>query len=729
MLLAVLAGCDRGVRPSSEAAGAQPPPAATSTPPRAAANAEPIRLKALQHEERPHVAPVVVKGTGIYVTNPGTSRAGAQPNITAGDPISLDFVNVDVRDVVKSVLGDLLKLSYVIDPAVQGAVTLRTSTPLPRSDVLPALENALRLSGIALVQADGIVNVVPIANAARVADAGTGQAPGFIARMVTPRFVAAADLQRVLEPILPPGTTLRVDPARNLLIVTGPARSVAAVLANVAVFDTDYLKGMSFALLPLKNAQAKDVVKEVTDLLSGSGHAISGMVRVMPIDRLNALLVTAIQPAYLDRVRAWVDSLDQGAEDSLDQRLFVYRVQNGRASDLANVLGKALGIEASGGVTQASQPPSAAAPATAMTAPTGPSFAAAGPAPAGSASSNPLLGGVPNASSGPGLSPLAGVAAASGSSSAMSDIRVTADEANNALLVMATPQQYATVEAALRQLDIPPLQVQIDVTVAEVDLTNQLAYGLEYYVKSGSFQALFAQDTQQTQNTTSGSSGIPFSGFGFVPGFNLAFTGGGGSSVVLQALQQLTTLHVLSAPTLVVVNNQSARIQVGDEVPITTQSAVSVLAAGSPVVNSIEYQDTGVILQVRPRVNASGNVMLDLSQEVSQVAPTTSSTLNTPTISQRRVSSTIDIANGQTVALGGLISDSSSVSNNGIPVLQDLPIIGALFGSRGNSKTRTELIILITPHVIRSAADSQAVTDELERKLPLTIPIIAGRPR
>ena len=163
--------------------------------------------------------------------------------------------------------------------------------------------------------------------------------------------------------------------------------------------------------------------------------------------------------------------------------------------------------------------------------------------------------------------------------------------------------------------------------------------------------------------------------------------------------------------------------------PIATQSAISVLAAGSPVVNSIEYQDTGVILQVRPRVNASGNVLLDISQEVSQVSQTTSSTLNTPTISQRKVTSTIDIANGQTIALGGLMSDSTSISHNGIPVLQDLPIIGSLFGTRGNNKTRTELIVLITPHVVRSAAESQAVSDELQRKLPLTIPVTARRPR
>ena len=230
--------------------------------------------------------------------------------IAPGEPVSLEFVNVDVRDVVRAVLGDTLKVSYMVDPAVQGALTLQTSTPLPRSAVLPALDNALHLSGAAMVQADGIINVVPIASAARVAQMGAAGPTGFIARMVTPRFVAAADLQRVLEPMLPSGSTLRVDTVRNLLIVTGPAHDVATILDNIAIFDVDYLKGMSFALLPLRNGQAKAIAREVTGLLATAGSAISGMVRVTAIDRLNAVLVTAMQPTYIDRVRAgWTSSI------------------------------------------------------------------------------------------------------------------------------------------------------------------------------------------------------------------------------------------------------------------------------------------------------------------------------------------------------------------------------------------------------------------------------------
>jgi general secretion pathway protein D len=315
-----------------------------------------------------------------------------------------------------------------------------------------------------------------------------------------------------------------------------------------------------------------------------------------------------------------------------------------------------------------------------------------------------------------------------------SGIRITADEINNALVIAATPDQYAHIAAALQKLDITPLQVVVEATIAEVTLTNQLQYGLEYYIKAGDFRALLSSPqspatTAANATTTGGTASTissVFQGFNFIPGLNLATTGANGS-VILQALSQLTRVQVLSSPNLLVLNNQPARIQVGDQVPIATQSAVSTLAPGAPQVNSIEYRDTGVILSITPRVNASGLVLLDLSEEVSNPNTTTTSTISSPTISQRRVTSSVAVSDGQTIALGGLIQDSRTKGKDGIPFLQDIPVLGFLFGTHSDQLTRTELIVLITPHVVRSDEDARAITRELQQKVPQTIPALSLR--
>jgi general secretion pathway protein D len=675
------------------------------------------------------VAAEVVHGTGRFIADDVSRAASMAPApVVVGDPVSLDFLNADARDVVRSVLGDVLKLPYAVDPAVQGTITLQTGEPVPRSAVIPALENALRLGGIALVAADGLYKVMPVASAGREARIGASTAVGIVARMITLHYVTAADLQRVLEPLLPSGTSLRAEPTRNVLIVSGPAQDVLGILDNVAVFDVDYLKGMSFALLPLHAAPASAIAKEVTTLLSATGSVPAGMAKILPIERLNAVLVTALQPGYLDRVRDWVERLDKGAS-GIEQQLFVYRVQNGRATDLASVLRKALGIDAtaanggqSGPASGSSQTPVAedAAPV-----PVASPLSASAPANAGTPVPNILLGNLPGApptaSSAP--SPLQSSSPSpTGSDSSGSDIKITADETNNALLILASPQHYALIESALQQLDIAPLQVLVEAVVAEVTLTNQLSFGLQYYLKAGNFQGLFSQTSANTSTATPTS-------FNFAQGLNFAYTSPAGSGAILQLLQQLTEVRVLSSPDLLVINNHTARIQVGDQVPIATQSAVSLVSTGAPLVNSIEYRDTGVILTITPRVNASGLVMLDISQEVSEVSNTTTSTLDSPTISQRRINSTVAVADGQAIALGGLITDNSTRSKNGIPVLQDIPLLGSLFGTRSNTATRSELVVLITPHVIRDRAAGRAVTDELQRKLPLTIPLLRPKPQ
>ena len=664
-------------------------------------------------------------GSGYYSAGTRSASAPLLDPTAQTAPIAMNFVNADVREVVRSVLGDALHLPYVIDPSVQGTVTLRTPEPIHGTEALFALESALRLSGFSIVRNDQLYEVLPLSAEAGAVDAVRPGGGAAGTRVVNLRYVSASDIMRVLQPMLPAAVSVRADPSRNVIIVSGSEAAVDDVLNKIALFDVDYLRGLSFELLPLQNAQAAEVAQEIQGLLAGPAGVTNGLIKIVPVERLNALLVTAVRPIYLSRVENWARRLDQQSSgDMLQRKLFVYRVQNGRAANLAATLRKILiggeGSEEGNGNRPSSTSGPVADSSSSLADPADPNVPdvlRGGLAPSNGAS-------LADAAH-PGPSPAGVNGIGSGSGDAMPGVRITADDENNAVIVLASSQEYATIEAALRQLDKQPLQVLIEATVAEITLTNQLSYGLQYAVNSGNFQAVFTPSGSSTA-TSSGSTPASTAATGLASllsastsGLSLAYTSAASTSVILQLLQGITDVRVLSSPNLLVLNDQPAELQVGDQVPVSTQSSQSTFAAGSPIVNSIEYRDTGVILKVTPRVNSSGLVLLDIDQEVSSVSTTTSSSLDTPTISQRRVNSSVAIADGQTVALAGLISDTRSRTKNGIPVLEDIPYLGNLFSTTTKSTARDELIVLITPHVVRNRLTEDATTQELRQKIPL----------
>ncbi|HLY59106.1 MAG TPA: type II secretion system secretin GspD [Stellaceae bacterium] len=638
----------------------------------------------------------IIRGSGVFVGHEPPARPGLETDDSDG--ITLNFVNADVAEVAKAVLGDFLKLNYVVDASVKGAVTLQTTHPLPRDSVLPALEEAFRISGLALLRSGDVWRIVPMADAPRQAGiVRPGGQAGFGVEIVPLQYVGAGEMQRMLEPLSPAGAVLRADTARNLLVIAGTSEERRDLTDNIRVFDVDWMKGMSFGVFPLRSADAKAVAGELAQIIGTKDGPLAGVVHLTAIERMNALLAISTQPRYLDALRTWIDRLDQ-AQASNDQHLYVYYVQNGRAKDLAAVLAKALGAE---GGEQAT----AGGPSSAPT--TGPQLPAVPEAVLSQLSGG---GGPPHEAAPQPDDALGGLSAAS--QGHKQGMRITADEVNNALLVVATPTEYEMVQSALGKLDIAPLQIMLEAAVAEVDLTDQLNYGIQFYLQSGPGNQIFR---------TSGASPIPAP---TVPGFNYILSSGNDIRATLSALDAITHVTVLSAPDVLVLNNQTATLQVGDQVPISTQSAVSVTAANAPVVNSIEYRDTGIILKVTPRVNEGGLVMMDVAQEVSDVSTTTTSTLNSPTISERKIDSTIAVHDGETVALGGLIKDSRSRGRSGIPVLQDIPYVGALFGDNSESVKRTELLVLITPHVVQGDQKLRAVTEEMKRKMPATLPVL-----
>lgn len=478
----------------------------------------------------------------------------------------------------------------------------------------------------------------------------------------------------------------------------------AKVAELVETFDVSAMTGMSFALFQPRYADARSLRTELAAIAGSGDHATSGAVRLLLISRLNALLAIARSPKALHEMATWVERLDQGTEATED-RIFIYRVQNGRAADLQTVLSKLLngnasdsasGTAAGRGATGAGGNDSGDAGGSAVPgAPEakGQNANATLPYPALSAAPRLLTDPLPNLSD----------SQATTQASDTSHVSIIADEPNNALIIRATEHDYRKIAGALARLDVAPLQVLIEAVVAEVTLTKELQYGVQWFLRSGNLSG--------TQSASSSGTVAPS-----LPGLGAIYSAKN-INVVLSALDSITTVKVVSSPSMLVLNNKTASLLVGDQVPIATQQATSVTTAGAPIVNSIEYKDTGVILKVTPHVNDENLVSLDISQEVSAVATSTASTLGSPVIQQRKFASTVSIRDGETIALGGMISDSREGDSTGIPVLGSLPLVGNLFKTVDNKINRTELIVLITPHVARSDQDLRAITRQLKDQL------------
>lgn len=676
-------------------------------------------------------------GTGSSIGPGGAvqiSTTGAYPD-ASGSGITLNFANANVRAVAKAILGDLLKLNYEVDPTVQGTITLTTASPVDRSAVLSIFEQSLLLAGLALVQQNDLYRIVPAADAPRqagipiVAQTGEPVSPGFGLEIVPLRYISASQMQKLLQPLVPNGSIISVDNTRNILTIAGTADQRLTILGDVALFDVNQMAGKSFALFHPQSIDAEDLARGLQAIIAGpEGQGLGDVVQIVALDRLNAVLVISTQSQYLTELQDWATRLDQPSDND-NQQLYVYHVQNGKAADLASVLTKAFappGAQNQNPAAVAGSPgPTSASINPAATAGVGPITIGGSqntPMPlAGSnvlAAANNLNGGPAPAANGNNVpdvdsSNYGNDNGPEDSNSGPPPLSVTADNVNNALIIRCLPNEYPEIQQALRELDIPPMQVLIEASVAEVTLTNQLQYGVQYYFQGGSTKVI--QTTSATQAVSAA-----------LPGFAAIFQDGQSIPVILSALQSLTTVTVLSAPELLVLNNQTASLQVGDEVPIATEQSQSTLTSNAPVINSIEYQNTGVILKVTPRVNADGLVTMDVSQEVSDVSTTTSSTLNSPTISERLISSSVAIHDGQTVALGGLISDNRTKGRSGIPFLQNIPYLGTLFSTTNNSVNRTELLVLLTPHVVSDEYQAQAITNELRSKLAGTLPALAA---
>lgn len=641
---------------------------------------------------------------------PSIAKASEQP----GGDVRLNFQNANLREVVKVILGDMLGFSHAVDPAVQGVVSMQTTSALRREDLIPTLELLLRMNGAALIASDTLYKVVPTeqavteARSVQLGDSTLALPPGFGVRVVPLRYVAAEEMAQILDPFIAGShQLLRVDSARNLLILAGSGDEMERLLETVRVFDVDRMAGMSVALFTPDFVEASSLASDLEKLLADPQHGLmAGLVRFIVVERLNGLIVVATRAEHLARVRQWIRRLDRDTGDA-SARLFIYRVQNGKASELAEVLSQLY----DSAVAREPDPPELAPGLEARTigflgstAPERRLRYRAGESEDGAAAP-------PDA--GPEGEPTASEATAGIDIRSTEQVQIIADEPNNALLILARGAAYRQILAALRQLDVSPQQVLIEVTIAEVTLSDNLSLGVEWFFRNhfGSRTGVGTLDL--------GVAGIA----GIQPGFSYAIqTGGNVVEFVLNALATESDLSVISSPSLLVLNNQEATINVGEEVPLTVQRATSITNPDAPLVSTVEYRDTGVLLKVKPRVNSGGLVIMEVEQEVSRATSTVDADPLTPRIRQRQITSTVAVNSGDTIILGGLIEENRDLSESGIPGLHKLPFVGTLFGTKADNQARTELIVLITPRTISNGTAALQVTEEYRRRLQQLVP-------
>jgi len=608
-------------------------------------------------------------------------------NSDAG-PALLNFVDAEITEVLRFVLADLLGLSFVLHPEVSGQVTLISAEPLPRAALLGALEDTLRLYGLALVErGDRVIEVLPAELAGGPYTAapapGRQRRAGFGVEVLPLYHIRGDQVSSLLEPLLAEGVVVQTDPQRNLLLVAGPAPERARIAAAVQSFDADWITGLNFALVPLDAGRAADVAREL-EAVFGQRTTLS----VLPIPRMNALLLAAPSLSVVQQADTWARRLDQVGE-SEERRLHVYFAQHARVPELARILNQVFAADET------------AAPSRPEVAP--------GLQP--TTLSGNLFDDEEFLASEPFLSSLLGLAGeeapAAAAAPAGRSLRIIPDPSTNSLVIMATAKEYDLVLDALRQLDVEPLQVLVEATIAEITLRDNLQFGLEWFLRRGSSSAQFVTDA-------AGAIAAPGAGFSYV-------LREGSVQALLTALSEVTDLRVISAPQIVVLDNQTASIVIGDQVPIISQERTDLGTVGQQAADrltrTIEYRDTGVILSVTPRVNANGFVSMTVAQEVSNVDRTLDTGRLTPTFRQRKVQTAVAVQNGETVVLGGFISDSTQRGTTGVPVLMDVPLLGLAFRSERDLQERTELIVLITPRTIGNVAQARRVTEELRRRL------------
>ena len=673
---------------------------------------------------------------GRYELIPGMSAADFADG-GSGDPPAgvgqLDdgnfTVNVDQANLAESaklILGETLGYNYTIDPRVQGTVTLVSNRSLTGRELLSAYEAALRLAGAALIQSDGNFKIVALQEVLDgemgTADLGKNVSPGFGVNAIPLRYVSPASVMELLDGFIARSGSVRASKVGNMILIRGPSEERRQLVDVIMSFDVDWMRNQTSGLARLENARAEEVATKVQQVFADDGAASGpNALKVIPVPSINSLIVIARTRAKVNTAMNWIRRLDQENVDS--PNYYVYAVQNGNAVELARILNSTFGGGGGGAGTTGEVAPDHQSMDVSMGNDTsgqeppqpdpqgsaeqqGKTDLQTGSTPASGAGSGALASVGQSGQQGGGGSSSGGGFGGYSSGGGNSAIRITANPSNNTIVISATPKDYRKILATLRQMDAPSTQVLINTMIAEVTLNNQLRYGVQAYFESNNVSISIAGSKPPAVGPVISPQ---------FPGMNFLWGGISNPKVVIDALSGITNVRIVSSPSILVMENETATIKVGDQVPIQSQTAVT---DGGNFVNSYEYRDTGVILKVKPRVSASGVVTIELGQELSAMQPSDKTSAGgNPTFTQRSVTSKVSVNDQQTVLLGGLISGIEDRTRDTVPGADKVPILGKLIGTTDNNAQRTELIVFITPKIIHNGEDAARESQDLRDKM------------
>ena len=662
--------------------------------------------------------PRIIRGTDLILATP------KPPGASTGGAAGLKFEDAPLADVVHVVMREIAKVSYVLHPPLNGAVTLATQGNVTADHAILLLEYALQANGYLIAQdtrgtyhigkPEIIKGIVP---AVRQVIKNSPLPPGYGAIVIPLTYIGATEMATILRPLAPPDAILRIDPLRNMLVMVGNRTQSEGWLDLVTTFDVDLLKGMSVGVFPLKHISAKDIDSALRALgtVASGGVATSvpaaaqraqtanqtaatatapintslfSTLRIFPMESLNSVLVVTPRAAYLDEARQWIEKLDKPGLNASESQLFVYPVQNGSAAHLAGVLNGLFGTTTGAGpIANSGVSPGL------------------GQSSASTVNSGASSGGSPTAlSSNAGRSNIPGSGITSISLNA--GLRVVADEVNNAVLVYSNAGEYTKVEATLKRLDVPPTQVMIEASIIEVTLTDDLKYGLQWIFSDRASSGF--SGTGVLSSAAGAALAAAPAGFSYTLRNTL-----GDVRAVLNALAEKSLVKVISSPSLMVLNNHTASIVVGNQQPIRVGETIT---TGGNITTNIQYKDTGISLSVTPSVNSGNMVTMQLNQSVNDVGAVDVAT-GQRSFLQRQIGSKVAVRSGETLVLGGLIKDNSTSGKSGLPFLQDIPLFGNLFGANTTNNNRTELLVIITPQVVRTDNDLRELTASMRSKM------------
>jgi len=686
-----------------------------------------------------------IPGSGSFI-NEEAARSRPRQILAEDGEISFNFEALPIQEVVRAVLGEMLGENYVIAPGVSGEVTFATAKPINREQIMPILEMLLGWNNAAMVVRDGQYQILPVNQAIpgnlspRLAKAASVK--GYEVLAVPLEYISPGQMQTILEPYIREGAIVSADNARSLMVLAGTRAELQNYLRTIEIFDVDWLDGMSVGIFRLELVEAPDIITELEAVFGeGADTPLAGMFRFMPIERLNAIMVITPQEDYLDQAETWIRRLDRGQAGTAN-RLYVYRVENLEAGVLADYL-----LDIFGGSRSQGQ--------------------------SGSGGNNLTAGSI-----GPGLEPTSLSSINEGADSAArgqrqeravtgadarqgtvledtENVRITAVEETNSLLIQATAAQYGSILDAIKKLDTEPLQVLIEAHVVQVTLNEDLNYGVNYFLSNfdpnsdgvniggggGSEGGEGGEEGGGSSGGTVGGDGTSLNAPGFVSrsaGFDgqntlLTFVSnplnqfGDFFSATINALESVSDARTISSPTLLVRNNTESSINVGEQLAIANTTFNSVIGGGTGTTASTQFVQTGTTLTVTPRVNPGGLVYVELSQEVSQPSGTSGPNGN-PNISTNTLTTNVAVQSGQSIILGGLIRDSVIEGESGVPFLRRIPLLGRAFESTTLESDRSEIIIIIKPTVVETIDKLQKVSDEFSRKFrglkPMERPIL-----